>query len=86
MSNPDLSVCPNGCFRPTALTWDSKGRLFMTSDSTGEIYVITATDGSGIDGKTFTATEGGNNGSGATKLDATVVVALAAVVMAGMML
>jgi len=43
------TACPNGCFRPAGLAWDSKGRLYMTSDSTGEIYVITADDGSGID-------------------------------------
>jgi hypothetical protein len=30
------------------LAWDAKGRLYMSSDSTGEIYVITKTDGSGI--------------------------------------
>lgn len=49
LSNPDLTKCPNSCFRPVGLAWDSKGRLFMTSDTTGEIFVITATDGGSAD-------------------------------------
>ncbi|KAF2030144.1 soluble quino protein glucose dehydrogenase [Setomelanomma holmii] len=48
VSNPDLTRCPTNCFRPVGLAWDSQGRLYMSSDSTGEIYVITKTDGSGV--------------------------------------
>ena len=48
VSNPDLSACPSQCFRPVGLAWDGQGRLFMSSDSTGEIYVVTKEDGSGI--------------------------------------
>lgn len=40
LSNADLSSCPDSCFRPVGLAWDSQGRLFMSSDSTGEIYVL----------------------------------------------
>ncbi|CAO2656287.1 Nn.00g050900.m01.CDS01 [Neocucurbitaria sp. VM-36] len=40
MYNADNSGCPNRCFRPVGLAWDGKGRLFMTSDSTNEIWVI----------------------------------------------
>ncbi|KAL2069968.1 hypothetical protein VTL71DRAFT_14648 [Oculimacula yallundae] len=40
MQNSNLGSCPNGCFRPTGLAWDSKDRLFMTSDTTGEIFII----------------------------------------------
>lgn len=40
LSNADLSVCPGGCFRPVGLTMDSKGRIFVSSDTTGEIYVL----------------------------------------------
>jgi len=40
MENPSTGRCPNGCFRPVGLDFDSKGRLYMSSDSTGEIYVI----------------------------------------------
>ncbi|KAF2002884.1 soluble quino protein glucose dehydrogenase [Amniculicola lignicola CBS 123094] len=45
MTNPDVSRCPDECFRPVGLAWDSQGRLFMSSDSTGEIYVITRDQG-----------------------------------------
>ncbi|KAI9800381.1 MAG: hypothetical protein M1825_004151 [Sarcosagium campestre] len=40
VSNADTSACPGDCFRPVGLAFDSKGRLFMSSDSTGEIWVI----------------------------------------------
>ncbi|EPE03725.1 glucose sorbosone dehydrogenase [Ophiostoma piceae UAMH 11346] len=43
LSNEDLSVCPKKCFRPAGLALDSKGRLFASSDSTGEIYVLQKT-------------------------------------------
>ncbi|KAF9874181.1 glucose sorbosone dehydrogenase [Colletotrichum karsti] len=44
MFNKDLSKCPDQCFRPVGLAWDSQNRLFMTSDSTGEIYVLRQND------------------------------------------
>ncbi|KAI1637780.1 hypothetical protein F4809DRAFT_640257 [Biscogniauxia mediterranea] len=40
VQNADTTQCPNGCFRPVGLAFDKKGRLFMTSDYTGELYVI----------------------------------------------
>ncbi|KAL6705283.1 hypothetical protein ACN47E_007093 [Coniothyrium glycines] len=40
MWNPNNANCPNRCFRPVGLAWDTKGRLFMTSDNTNEIWVI----------------------------------------------
>jgi hypothetical protein len=39
-ANIDNKVCPDNCFRPVGLAFDSQGRLFMSSDATGEIYVI----------------------------------------------
>ncbi|KAF9264136.1 soluble quino protein glucose dehydrogenase [Marasmius fiardii PR-910] len=41
MTNQNNTACPDGCFRPVGLAWDSKGRLFMSSDTTGEVFVIT---------------------------------------------
>ena len=49
MSNVDVSKCGqiepyvwnNLCFRPAGLAFDKAGRLFMSSDQTGEIWVIT---------------------------------------------
>lgn len=39
-ANIDNKACPDKCFRPVGLAFDSQGRLFMSSDATGEIYVI----------------------------------------------
>jgi len=55
VANQNTSDCPNSCFRPVGLAWDSKGRLFMSSDATGEIYVITRTDGTSIYNSTPTS-------------------------------
>lgn len=41
MWNADNSQCPNGCFRPVGLVFDAQERLFMTSDTSGELYVLT---------------------------------------------
>ena len=38
--NADNSVCPDSCFRPVGMAFDGEGRLFVSSDATGEIYVV----------------------------------------------
>lgn len=44
----NLQKCrKTNCWAPVGLAWDSKGRLFMSTDYTGEIYVILRSDGSG---------------------------------------
>ncbi|KAF2681598.1 soluble quino protein glucose dehydrogenase [Lentithecium fluviatile CBS 122367] len=43
MSNPNNGNCPSRCFRPADLAFDAKGRLFMTSDNTNEVWVIGGT-------------------------------------------
>lgn len=40
MENSNVGSCPSACFRPVGLEIDKKGRIFVSSDSTGEIYVI----------------------------------------------
>ncbi len=40
MENSNTGSCPNSCFRPVGLDFDAKGRLFVSSDTSGEIYVI----------------------------------------------
>ncbi|KAG7293886.1 hypothetical protein NEMBOFW57_003946 [Staphylotrichum longicolle] len=40
MENSNIGGCPNSCFRPVGLDFDQKGRLFVSSDTSGEIYVI----------------------------------------------
>ncbi|ROT34928.1 L-sorbosone dehydrogenase [Sodiomyces alkalinus F11] len=47
LSNQDLSDCPAGCFRPVGLAWDDQRRLYVTSDSTGEIFVLQRSSDSG---------------------------------------
>ena len=49
LSNRDTTGCPGFCFRPAGLAWDRNGRLYMTSDNTGEIYVITKSGGKALD-------------------------------------
>ncbi|KAI7662954.1 soluble quino protein glucose dehydrogenase [Hortaea werneckii] len=56
--NEDNSACPGQCFRPVGLAWDAEGRLFMSSDATGEIYAITRTDGNSTG-----SVGGGGNGT-----------------------
>lgn len=63
ISNPDLTVCPDNCFRPAGLTLDREGRLWMTSDSTGEIYVLQRT-GESDSGRFVTPGEEGENAAG----------------------
>ncbi|KAK4124554.1 soluble quino protein glucose dehydrogenase [Parathielavia appendiculata] len=40
MENGNIGGCPNNCFRPVGLDFDQRGRLFVSSDTSGEIYVI----------------------------------------------
>lgn len=63
ITNPDNSVCPGSCFRPAGLAFDQAGRMWMTSDTTGEIYVLQKTGGAG----TFVMPKGANN-NGAGRL------------------
>ncbi|KAG6019800.1 hypothetical protein E4U41_003074 [Claviceps citrina] len=47
MWNKDNALCPEQCFRPVGLAWDhdhEARRLFMTSDASGELFVVTGTD------------------------------------------
>lgn len=39
-TNVDTSKCPSNCFRPVGLAFDSQGRMFVSSDASGEIYVV----------------------------------------------
>lgn len=55
MSNQDYSQCPDNCFRPVGLAFDSRGRLFVSSDNTGEIYVIRQSGSDSITNTTMTS-------------------------------
>lgn len=41
VSNQNNADCPDNCLRPVAMAFDTQGRIFMSSDSTGEIYLVT---------------------------------------------
>ncbi|OIW24899.1 soluble quino protein glucose dehydrogenase [Coniochaeta ligniaria NRRL 30616] len=56
LSNADNTKCPGSCFRPAGLAIDAQGRVFMSSDATGEIYVLQRAE--------MTATGGGGGGGG----------------------
>ncbi|KAK2734335.1 hypothetical protein FQN57_001702 [Myotisia sp. PD_48] len=45
LKNHESSVCPRACFRPVGMAFDKQGRLWVVSDSTGEIYVVDIQDG-----------------------------------------
>ena len=59
-TNADNSKCPDACFRPVGMTFDNQGRLFVSSDASGEIYVLVADAVAG----------GGNSSSNGTSLGA----------------
>ncbi|OBU01675.1 hypothetical protein VE01_00221 [Pseudogymnoascus verrucosus] len=39
-TNSDITKCPSACFRPAGLFLDGTGRLFVSSDATGEIWIL----------------------------------------------
>ena len=64
MANSDVTTCYNSaCFRPVGLAWDSQGRLFMSSDTTGEIYAIVRKNGDPINSENATGTSTGTASS-----------------------
>ncbi|KAF9763654.1 hypothetical protein IL306_003025 [Fusarium sp. DS 682] len=58
--NKDLSKCPDDCFRPVGLAWDTKGRLWFSSDKTGEIFVLKQESGSNSSGGSGSESGAGN--------------------------
>ena len=36
----DLTPCPTGCIRPVGLAFADDGSLFVSSDSSGELFII----------------------------------------------
>jgi hypothetical protein len=89
ITNPNLSNCPNQCFRPVGLAWDSAGRLWFSSDTTGEIFVLERTNSSSGTGGSGGGDSSGNDDNAANSLaldrPGTVAVAQAAV-LAGLLL
>ncbi|KAH6640221.1 hypothetical protein F5144DRAFT_482764 [Chaetomium tenue] len=63
LTNWDLSGCPDNCFTPTGLAFDGQNRLWMTSESTGELYVLQRTGERG-EGRFVLPVQGEENGAG----------------------
>ena len=61
-ANANNTVCPGNCFRPVGLAFDSQGRMFVSSDASGEIYVVTKDETA--NGTTGTSPSGGKPKSG----------------------
>ncbi|KAF2472298.1 soluble quino protein glucose dehydrogenase [Lindgomyces ingoldianus] len=73
ISNSNTSGCPGSCFRPAGLGWDRNGRLYMTSDSTGEIYVIVKAGGKALDDSRPAASAASSNSNALSGLLITVL-------------
>ena len=61
-TNVDNKTCPDNCFRPAGLVFDNQGRLFVSSDASGEIYVVVRDSSTSASG-TSTGTGTGSSGT-----------------------
>lgn len=68
VSNQNNADCPNNCLRPVAMAFDTRGRIFMSSDASGEIYLVSRNAASnGTNGTAPNATRtGGTSTTSAT--------------------
>ncbi|KAK3176342.1 hypothetical protein OEA41_007665 [Lepraria neglecta] len=72
-ANANNGVCPNNCFRPVSMAFDSQGRMFVSSDASGEIYVVVRDEASNgtVAGNSSSGSSGGKT-SGADRLGSSV--------------
>lgn len=59
------TICTGNCFRPVGLAFGSQGWSFVSSDGSGEIYVVTKDETA--DGTTGNSPSGGKPKSGAQR-------------------
>ncbi|KAK4168161.1 soluble quino protein glucose/sorbosone dehydrogenase [Cladorrhinum sp. PSN259] len=64
ITNADYSKCPDGCFRPVGLAIDELGRVWFSSDATGEIYVMQRSGSETEQGKFIGGSGSSTGGSG----------------------
>ncbi|KAL4729080.1 hypothetical protein ACLX1H_003488 [Fusarium chlamydosporum] len=87
--NEKLSSCPDDCFRPVGLAWDPQGRLWFSSDKTGEIFVLNHNkedsdkDDNSSKGDDDDDDDNDNSAFSLQPGSATLIVTLAAVIMGG---
>lgn len=65
-ANANNAVCPRQCFRPVGLAFDKQGRMFVSSDASGEIYVLTREETSNGTSSTGGGSSTGSSPSGGT--------------------
>lgn len=63
-ANADNSACPDNCFRPVSMAFDRQGRMFVSCDYSGEIYVIVRDEASNATSGGSGSTEGGPSDTG----------------------
>ena len=70
----------NSCYRPVGLAFDMYGNLWMTSDSTGELYVISRSNRPNIteNGTVITTGPGKGQNGAASSLKANLALAVTA--------
>ena len=79
--NVDNSVCPQNCFRPVGIAFDGQGRLFVSSDATGEIYVVAKDSSEGTPATDTSSSPRPSSTSGAvTQWEYSIVVVFLALV------
>ncbi len=70
-SNQNNSNCPDSCFRPVGLEQDAQGRIYMSSDATGEIWLLMKTNAqSSTTGASPSATQTPNGAASSMVYDA----------------
>lgn len=75
-------TCPDTCMRPVGMNWDSRGRLWVAADSTGEIYVLERQSGTPTDsGQGVMVTEPAKSAATAAPLLSWVLTVVMAVVV-----
>ena len=83
-ANADNSKCPNNCFRPVGIAFDSQNRMFVSSDASGEIYVVMRDSASNGTSPTTTSSAPASSSSkisSAKRLWTPVSIALVAVLL-----
>lgn len=71
LQNKDVKVCNllnKGCIHPTGLAFSPTGKLYMASDISGEIYVVSRKDGKSVDSLDSAAIEALGKKQYATKI------------------
>ena len=63
LSNEDLSQCSENCLRPVGMAIDEQGRIFMSSDASGEIYLISRVAGAEDSSATPASSSGSSTSS-----------------------